>query len=47
MLQKHALKCQVLPTNSQWFGVTYPEDKERVQSELQACIHRGDYPKKI
>ena len=47
LLQKHALKCQVLPTNSQWFGVTYPEDKERVQSELRACIQNGDYPEKL
>lgn len=47
LLQKHAHQCQVLPTSSHWFGVTYPEDKGRVQSELQACIQSGDYPKKL
>ena len=47
LLQKHAHQCQVLPTSSHWFGVTYPEDKGRVQRELQACIQGGDYPKKL
>lgn len=47
LLQKHDHSCQVLPTSSRWFGVTYPADKERVQSELRACIQRGDYPEKL
>ena len=47
LLQKHCHKCQVLPTSSHWFGVTYPADKARVQSELRACIQRGGYPEKL
>lgn len=34
----------VLPTSSRWFGVTYQQDKPRVQSELQALVTAGEYP---
>lgn len=27
--------CQILPTDGNWFGVTYPADKERVQAKLR------------
>lgn len=34
----------VLPTSSRWFGVTYQQDKPRVQGELQALVASGEYP---
>jgi hypothetical protein len=35
---------EVRPTNAEWFGVTYREDKPRVQAALAALAARGDYP---
>lgn len=35
---------KVLDTTSRWFGVTYREDKETVQSSIRALIATGDYP---
>ena len=37
-------QCRVLPTASQWFGVTYQEDKPFVQSALRKLVEAGDYP---
>lgn len=38
---------QVLPTTATWFGVTYREDKPRVQSALARLISAGEYPSKL
>jgi hypothetical protein len=35
---------QVHPTTAEWFGVTFREDKPRVQAALAALAARGDYP---
>ncbi len=35
---------EVRPTSAEWFGVTYREDKPRVQAALAALADRGDYP---
>ena len=32
---------------SDWFGVTYPEDKEIVIKALNRLIEAGKYPKKL
>jgi choline kinase len=37
----------VLPTASTWFGVTYREDKPRVQAALAELVRRGQYPGKL
>lgn len=34
----------VLPTDDQWFGVTYREDKPRVQAAIAALVGSGAYP---
>lgn len=34
----------VLPTTDQWFGVTYREDKPRVQTAFAALVDAGAYP---
>jgi hypothetical protein len=36
--------CRVLPTSSQWFGVTYQDDKPRVVSAIRALVDAGEYP---
>jgi hypothetical protein len=40
-------QVRVLPTSSTWFGVTYREDKPRVQSALSELIRRGEYPARL
>ena len=35
---------KVIPTSSQWFGVTYKEDAPGVQESLSALVKNGEYP---
>ena len=42
---KGAIK--VIPTDAQWFGVTYKEDAPDVQASLNKLIAKGEYPNKI
>lgn len=35
---------KVIPTSSQWFGVTYKEDAPGVQASIDALIASGEYP---
>lgn len=37
----------VLETSSEWFGVTYREDKPHVQESIRRLIASGDYPEKL
>jgi len=39
--------CEVVPSASQWFGVTYPEDKDHVVSSIQDLVDQGDYPNNL
>ena len=38
---------KVLPTSSNWFGVTYREDKPRVVKALAGLVNTGVYPQKL
>ena len=38
---------KVIPTDSQWFGVTYKEDKPIVQDSIDALIKNGTYPENL
>ncbi len=38
---------KVLPTNSQWFGVTYKEDAPGVQSAITALVENAIYPRSL
>ncbi len=35
---------KVIPTSSQWFGVTYKEDAPGVKASLDALVDAGEYP---
>ena len=37
----------VLPTDSNWFGVTYREDKPFVTAEIDKLVAAGEYPVKL
>jgi hypothetical protein len=39
--------CKVFESTSDWFGVTYPEDKEMVKNQLNRLIADGKYPNKL
>jgi NDP-sugar pyrophosphorylase family protein len=45
MMESGAAKVRVLPTASDWFGVTYREDRERVVRSIAALTAGGDYGK--
>ena len=38
---------KVIPTSSQWFGVTYKEDAPVVQKSLSELVAKGAYPKSL
>lgn len=38
---------EVLPTDSNWFGVTYREDKPFVMSEIAKLVAAGEYPQSL
>jgi NDP-sugar pyrophosphorylase family protein len=47
MIARGETTVQVLPTDSAWFGVTYREDKPRVQAALAGLVRAGLYPEKL
>ena len=47
LIRQGETTCKVLETNSSWFGVTYPEDKELVVASIRGLISAGDYPKSL
>jgi len=44
LIRNGTADCRVLDTNSQWFGVTYPDDKPHVVASISALIDSGEYP---
>lgn len=47
MIQQQILDVKVLDTESDWFGVTYQEDKPFVMEKINQLIDRGVYPDKL
>ena len=47
MIARGEAKARVLPTESTWFGVTYREDKPRVQAAIAELVQAGKYPAKL
>ena len=46
-INKDELKIKVLRTNSEWFGVTYREDRDEVVQRLLKMKLDGTYPEKL
>ena len=40
-------RIKIIPTASQWFGVTYKEDAPEVKKSLEALVRAGEYPEKL
>ena len=47
LIEQGRASVQVLPTNSTWFGITFREDRPRVQAALAALVAAGKYPAKL
>lgn len=47
MISRGQATVKVLPTESTWFGVTYREDKPRVEASIAALVQAGKYPQKL
>ena len=47
MIGRREASVRVLPTDSTWFGITYREDKPRVEAEIAALVRVGCYPAKL
>jgi CTP:molybdopterin cytidylyltransferase MocA len=47
MIARREATARVLPTESAWFGVTYREDKARVQEAIAALVRAGRYPARL
>lgn len=47
LIQNHLGQCRVFSSQSDWFGVTYPEDKPTVQASLKTLHDSGEYPEKM
>jgi UTP-glucose-1-phosphate uridylyltransferase len=47
MIERGEATVRVLPTESSWFGVTYREDKPRVQAAIAALVQAGRYPGRL
>ena len=47
LIQRKKAEVKVLESTDSWFGVTYREDKPRVQEDIKALISRGVYPARI
>ena len=41
------MNVRVIPTNDNWFGVTYKEDKPMAIESINKCIEKGIYPKNL
>jgi len=46
-LKNNKISVKVLKTDSDWFGVTYSEEKEIVSNKIKKLVENGIYPKKL
>jgi NDP-sugar pyrophosphorylase family protein len=44
LVTSKTVKMRVVPSHGEWFGVTYREDRERVQASIRRLIQSGAYP---
>lgn len=47
LIKSNTLNVKVIDTESDWFGVTYQEDKPFVMEKIQDLIAQGVYPSKL
>ena len=47
MIVNRKMNVRVIPTNDNWFGVTYKEDKPMAVNSINKCIKKGIYPENL
>jgi hypothetical protein len=47
MIVREQMAVRVIPTEDNWFGVTYKEDKPMAVAAINQCIADGVYPKNL
>ena len=47
LIQDNLAVMQVLPTTSDWFGVTYAQDKEMTVQAISQLVKQGVYPRQL
>lgn len=47
LVKSNTASFKVIPTDSQWFGVTYKEDKPFVQGCIDELVKNGTYPENL
>lgn len=47
LISDHRIKVKVHPSESQWMGLTYPDDKEVLKKFLSSEIQKGRYPNQL
>lgn len=47
MIKDKQAVVKILPTDEQWFGVTYKEDKKQAVDQIQGLIKKGVYPERL
>jgi len=47
LIKNNIATFKVIPTTAKWFGVTYKEDKEIVQKNINDLINDGIYPVRL
>lgn len=47
LINKGKARVKILPTNEEWFGVTYKEDKPTVKEKIRQLIAQGKYPENL
>lgn len=47
MIERKETVVRVLPTSSNWFGVTYRDDRPRVVAALNELVEKGQYPRRL
>lgn len=47
LIKEGRAKVDVLTSEDSWFGVTYPEDKERVVESIKELVAKGIYPEQL
>ena len=47
LVREHKARVKVLSTDAQWFGITYRQDKHRVEAAIEALIAQGIYPEHL
>lgn len=47
MIANKLATVKVLPSDSTWFGVTYPEDKPMVMESIRGLLEKGVYPERL